>query len=318
MTACASCHATRTTKQLNDQVRAWWGESKPPGASGGGATGGGATGGGATGGARRVFGDLARALEKVPAPDGPPLSGDERSRLSVLTQDPDVDIRALALAMLHLTAGEEPAVRRQLAQAAAREGSHDFALRSRWAVALGFMGDRYAESGDFAAARVAYGRGLDVTPDNARLLQSRGNAERGAGDHPAAVASYERALLLDRSNALIMVNLGIALGAAGDSARGEEMFRGATQADPGEPLGWFNLGNVTLLKGDFAGATRDFERAVAIDGALTQAHFQLARIHLLQRNSRAALKSLRRGLAIDSSDAAARAMARQLEKASQP
>ena len=117
---------------------------------------------------------------------------------------------ALALAMLHLTAGEEPAVRRQLAQAAAREGSHDFALRSRWAVALGFMGDRYAESGDFAAARVAYGRGLDVTPDNARLLQSRGNAERGAGDHPAAVASYERALILDRSNALIMVNLGIA------------------------------------------------------------------------------------------------------------
>ena len=302
ISACASCHTNRTTAQLEAEARIWWGAGKPVG----------------TAGRSRVFSALAQNLEAISAPDAGIRAPDGRQHLDTLARDADVDIRALALATLHLAAGDDPSVLRQLARAAAREGLHDFALRSRWAVALGFMGDRYSDAGNFGAARTAYRRGLEVTPGSPRLLQSLGNAERAAGDYRAAITSYERALVANRHNALVMVNLGIALGAAGDSVRGGEMFRAATQADPNEPLGWFNLGNVALLGGDFPGATRDFDRALALDGALTQAHFQLARIHLLERNNRSALRELRRGLSMDSSDATARGLARQLERRRMP
>jgi tetratricopeptide (TPR) repeat protein len=343
VSACASCHAARTTGQLESEVRAWWGVGKPvpaqvtaqlaaaragrEAARGRGASVNSAADSALTellGGAgdspgrphrAATFAGLARYLESVPGPDAKRLSAADRDRLAVLSSDPDADIRALALATRHLTGGADAPVRRALARSLTREGAHDFALRSRWAVALGYMGDRYAEAGDFSAARTTYGRALEVMPANARLRQSLGNAERSAGDYRAAITSYEGALLLERRSALIMVNLGIALGAAGDSVRGEEMFRAATQTDPGEPLGWFNLGNVALLKGDYAAAAKDFQRAVAIDGALAQAHFQLARIHLLRGDNRSALQELRQGLAVDSSDAAARATTRQLEVA---
>lgn len=299
---CASCHANRSVKLLDDQVKSWWGSLKPENEFS----------------RSRVFARLARDLEAVAVPDEGLLAPGYRAHVDSLSRDPDIDTRALALATLHLAAGNDASVRRELARAAAREGSHDFPLRSRWAVALGFMGDRFAEGGNYPGALTAYLRGLEVTPDNPRLLQSIGNAQRASGDYAEAIASYERALVLDRRNALTMVNLGIVLGAAGDSLRGENLFRSATQADPDEPLGWFNLGNVALLKGDFSAATKHYERALTLDGALVQAHFQLARIHLLQKDNRAALTELRRGLAIDSSDVAARNLARQLGKSPKP
>lgn len=347
-TACASCHTAKSTAQLEGEAKAWWGRGKPPAREMLGQltvnrdqrayerTPLVIDGGPAEPlqrmrrlllsydsiGPRRnvaaMAAGVARYLESIPAPDTTRIENDERRRLELLSKDPDLDIRALALASLHLIGRNEPVVRRQLASAAAREGSHDFALRSRWSVALGFMGDKYAERGDYPAARIAYQRGLEVAPGNPRLLQSLGNVERAAGDYRAAITSYEGALARDPRNALTMVNLGIALGAAGDSTAGEEALRRATDADASEPLGWFNLANVTLLKGDFTNAVRYFDRAVALDGALVQAHFQLARIHLLQRDNASALRELRRGLAIDSSDAMARAMARELKRQDLP
>lgn len=296
VSACAACHTNRSTSQLEASLVAWWGEVKPSG----------------TMGTSRRFAALARDLERVPAPDHALFSPAARSRLDELSHDPDLDVRALALATLHLTEGALPSTRRQLARAAAREGANDFQLRSRWTVALGYMGDRFAEAGDYSGAGIAYGRALEVTPASARLLQSRGNAERSAGDYAAAITSYERALAIEPQSALTMVNLGIALSAIGDSVRGAAMLAKAAELDPGEPLAWFNLGNVALLGGNFAAATRHFRAALAIDGSLAQAHFQLARIHLLERDNRAALAELRRGLALDSSNTAARDIARQL------
>ena len=192
--ACAQCHANRTTAQLESQARAWWGDGKPmppqvaaqltvgtsrtallaPGADG------------ARPHRAATYAGLARYFEGIRAPDAEPPSAAEERRIRELAADPDVDIRALGLATLHLLEGANPSIRRDLARAARREGPSDFALRSRWAVALGFMGDRYSESGDAFAARVAYGRALEVLPGDPRLLQNLGNVERASGDYQAA------------------------------------------------------------------------------------------------------------------------------------
>lgn len=315
-TACASCHANRSIRQLDDQVHAWWGGLKPvawqvamqsapwiPDTTN------------PPRHAAAVFAGLARFVEGIAAPDSVALTRDVRRRLGALSRSTDVDIRALALASLHLAAGNDPSMRRDLARAAAREGPHDFALRSRWAVALGYMGDRYAEGGNFALARVAYERALEVQPDNARLLESLGNAERSAGDYPAAIRSYERALGHDPAAVLTMVNLGIALGEAGDTARAIEVLRRAATIDPWEPLAPFNLGNIHLSRGELDQADSLYLRTLALDPGIAVAHFRLARVWILARKYPEALRELRRGLAFDSTDAAARETAGELAKA---
>ncbi len=303
-TACAGCHAERSTAQLETQVAALWGELKPPLVA-------------TPNDKARTFTAMAAAFEAAGGPDSRPVSTEELTTLRVQSRDADVDIRAMALATLHLRNGSSAHVRRDLARAAAREGARDFALRSRWATILGFAGDQLAESGNFASAVAAYDRALAVAPNHPRLLQSRGNAARALGDAVRAIASYEAALARDPRNALTLVNLGIALQLAGDSARGAEAFRRAAELDPAEPLAWFNLGNATVQRGDLRGASAQFRRALAIDGSLVEAHFQLARIALLGNDARGALAELRQGLALDSSNVAARDLARQLSRSLQ-
>ena len=135
-------------------------------------------------------------------------------RLHALARSHDVDVRAAALAALHLASGSERGTRRMLASALRAEGDHDLAVRSRWAIALGYMGDRFAATGDPAAALTAYDRALDVRPSSPALLMSRANAQRDAGDLTGAIASYQSSLAIDRSNSLAWVNFGIALATA--------------------------------------------------------------------------------------------------------
>ena len=303
-TACAACHGNITTAQLEAQVAAGWGELKPPAVA-------------EPRDKARTFAALASRFEAAGAPDRSPAIGDERQALMVQMRDADVDIRALALATLHLRNGTDPSARRAIARTAAREGAQDFALRSRWATILGFAGDRFAEAGDLSSARIAYDRALAAMPDHPRLLQNRGNAARASGDLGVAIASYSRALAREPGNALTLVNLGIAYQMAGDSAQAADVFRRAADLDPAEPLAWFNLGNVTLLRGDLAGAAGHFRRALALDGSLVDAHFQLARIALLTRDIREALIALRQGLALDSSNVAARNLMSELTRARQ-
>jgi tetratricopeptide (TPR) repeat protein len=344
--ACAQCHANRTEQQLASQVSDWWGALKPthiayriqwraetaeralasslsPEADGTAESASIARGlqlapldsGGRPHDAA-AFAGIARFLERNGKADERELDPGERGWLSERSRSADVDIRAIALAAMHYLNGAKPEVRRELARAAAREGARDLALRSRWAVALGSMGDRDAVNGDHASAVTAYTRALEVQPRDSRILMSLGNAQLAAGDAAGAANSYERGVALDPRSGLLLVNLGIAYQAMRDSARGADSFRRATEVDPNEPLGWFNLGNATMMKGDLVGATRHFQRAVDLDGSLVEGHFQLARIHLIRRDERAALAELRQGLAIDSSNTAARELAARLTRSS--
>jgi tetratricopeptide (TPR) repeat protein len=235
-----------------------------------------------------------------------------RARLRAMAGSHDVDVRAAALAALHLASGSERGTRRMLVSALRGEGDHDRAVRSRWVLALGYMGDRFAANGDLAAALTAYTRALELRPANAALLMSRANAQRDAGDLRGAIASYQRSVAVDRNAPLTWVNFGIALAAAGDTASAMTALSNAGTLDTREPLAWYNLANLLFMRGEVDSARTLYERAVRSDPSMTQAHFQLARIDLVRHDERAALLSLRRGLAFDSTNESAREMARTL------
>lgn len=326
VSACSACHQAMPVTQQQRQIRAWWGEIKPmpngvaaqvgalaqPSASESSALLLADT----ASSARNTFAQFAgasRFLETRILPDGG-LDAALGKRLRALAGSRDVDVRAAALAALHLASGSERGTRRLLASALRAEGDHDLAVRSRWALALGYMGDQFAARGDPAAALTAYGRALDVRPSNAALLMSRANAQRDAGDLTGAIASYRSSLAIDRSNSLAWVNFGIALATAGDTAAAVIALTNAATVDPSEPLAWFNLGNIAFVRGNLARADSLYRRAAALNPSIALAQFQLARVSLMRNEHAAALLYLRRGLAFDSSDASARQTAAELSR----
>lgn len=327
VSACATCHAGTPIAEQEQQIHNWWGELKPINptvaaqlravqlSDSGGALLLGARGGSPARDRHGYvqFAGIARYLENQVRP-GADLASDDAARLRELVKDTDTDVRAAALAALHLAQGENRATRRVLAGALRAAGDSDAGLRQRWALSLGFMADRFKSSGNLPDAITAYSRALDVQPNSARLLLSRANAQREAGDLASAIESYRRSIDLDRGSPLAWVNFGIAFGEAGDTASAITALTNAASLDAGESLAWFNLANFSLVRGDLARAAELYQRTAKLDPSIALAHFQLAKVSLIRKDYPATLAHLRRGLAFDSSDVTARDLALELTR----
>ena len=316
---CAACHAGLSVDEQERQMQAWWGEQKPlePAVAAQLAY---ATqpapsaalllpeAGVASPHAMSTYAGLARFMESHVTP-GVPIDAALLRRVWRLAGSADVEVRALALAVVHLSSGHEARTRRRLSAALKTEGDRDGAVRARWALALGFKGDSYAALGEYPAAIEAYRCALEIRPGDPRLLLSLANAQRDLGNLPAAVVSYRRSIAEDGRVPLAWVNLGIALSAMADTAAAIEAFSRATALDKSEALARFNLANIMFSRGDRVRAGQMYEETAALDPGNTLAHFQLARLALLRRDERAALNHLRRGLRFDSTNVEAREMA---------
>ena len=322
--ACSACHRGVAESDLEAQVRRLWGDLKPVHPAVAAQLAAAAQRSETTAvsllGAGRYapphdaarFAGVSRVLEEYVRIDAD-LEPELQRRLEALASSADVDVRAAALAALHFARGERRPTQRFLASALRRD-TRPTAVRARWSLALGFLGDRLVAEGNLGDAVRAYGRALDVQPSNARVWLSLGNAQRYAGDYERAVESYRRSLALDRAVPLTWVNLSIALLATADTASAITALTRATALNQFEPLAWFNLGNLAVARGDLERAEALYQRAATLDPGLVEAHFQLARVSLVRKDGNAALRHLRRGLAFDSSNASARAMAAELER----
>lgn len=318
--ACSTCHAGRGVAALQHQVQAWWGDIKPVpsvvaaqarfvvgmtaddawplllGAPGD------------TAGDRHVaarFAGIARFLEQY-GPADLPLPHGARARLQVLARHADIDVRALALATLHQLDDASWSTQRVLARALRTAGASESGLRVRWALALGYIGDRLQGEGRPALAVAAYERALAVTPRDPRVLLSLANAMRDGGDVAGAITRYRESLAFEAGQPIVLVNLGIAQQAAGDTGAAIASWQHAARLDAGEALAPFNLATAALARGHVAEARALYERAVSLDASLAAAHFQLARLALVRGDAAAAVASLRRGLRFDSTNTLAR------------
>lgn len=323
--ACRICHADRSEGALDAQVRAWWGEVKPH-ARAIDALVEAQRGGDRASVAKlllvpderhtaALFAGMAWFLEHHLAPDVPELEDDVVRRLEKLATHPDPDVRALALASLHYSAGQDNAVRRVLADALRQPQPADHLLRSRWVVILGYLGDKARGEGKADVAIRTYRKALEVEPENARVYQNLGLAYSMTRSLDQAVQAYRRSLEIDGSQPLTLVNLGIAYDEQRQGAQAVAAYERAIALNEFEPLAWFNLGNVYLKSGDLPEAKSDYERALASDPSIAAANFYLARIALQQRDFPAALAALESGLEFDPKNAEALQMRDQLQKA---
>jgi tetratricopeptide (TPR) repeat protein len=322
--ACTLCHRDRSTAALQDTVARWYGQLKPhkpiitalfraagvqsseqaaplllrPAARF----------------PMAQFEGLADFFQRFVRPDAG-FSPDAVRRLEALAGEPDVDVRSLALAALHLGQGDDPAVRRFLVGSLQALGAvEDQAVRRRWTVALSYLADRFAAEGDAPSAERAYDRALAVLPEDPRLLLHLGLVDAGAGQLEPAIAAFRRSLAVDSLQPLTLVNLGNALSASGDADAAVAAYGRALHINPHEALAYFDLANVYLRDNDPGRAAPLYRQAVENDPSLAPASFYLARALMLTGRLQDALGAVRQGLEFSPGDTTGLAMRRDLER----
>ena len=314
VSACRGCHTDRSEFRLQAQVDEWWGATKPlDPASAGLLAVTDATGAELAArlllhpdepGAMARFQGLAGFLAGWVRPDGG-LGGDAAERVNRLAETSDPDLRALALATLHVADSTEAA-----GSAASGES---LAVRRRWAMILGFLSQNAMLGGDLEAAESLLLRARMVLPGDAGVLHALGSLYHDGGDYSRAIASYTESLAADPAQPSVHVDLGITRAAAGDAAGAIREYERALSLNPNETLAYLNLGNVQLRGGDLAWAIRSYERAVAVGPEFSRAHLNLA-IALAQAGRiEEALPHGRLAVEYSPGDEAARATLAQLE-----
>ncbi len=303
--ACAlsGCHARESTAALEARVRQWYGVLKPrkPIVA-------------ALLGADRL-GDIRAGLvlldttaadpaaqvmalgvfvSRFLSPDMPALDSTVDRALRGLSRSPDLDLRATALAALHLARGGEPSVHTFLARALEGAGEDDAALRARWAIALGTFGDEYLKVQRWDQAIRAYQKALEVRPGNTSVMVNLGLAEAYGGDYPSAVTTLRQAIAVDPQLPLAWLNLGYSLENLGDEAGAEAAYRQAIAVNGSEPLPHFNLGAVLLRRGQLQSAIDEFERTVELQPTLVRAYDHLVQAYVASGNGDGALAAARR------------------------
>ncbi len=321
--ACALCHADKSLGSLAAQVASWYGELKPRNelieaqlrmerftdarmAA-----------------AVLLDADAGHPMAQVAAlgafaerflrPDMALLDEQVEDALVRLAQADDLDVRALALAMLHLARGEERGVRKFLARTVTEADQRHEPLRKRWMTALGTFGDRFFTGGDLQRAVRTYQKALEVQPDDPAVLLNLGLAQTYARNLPNAVTSFTRSLDAEPRQALAWTNLGLALEEQGDLAAAKTAYEKAIEVKPDEALAHFNLGNAFLRRDEFDSAASQYETAIEFDPNNEQAYIYLARAYVGQREPRRALAAARRWLQFAPQNPRAQQLVGQLE-----
>ncbi|MEZ4423139.1 MAG: tetratricopeptide repeat protein [Gemmatimonadota bacterium] len=260
------------------------------------------------------FQALARVLTDHLQPDMGTLPPGVAERLEALAGSPDLEVRSLALAALHWSRGDDPRVRTLLVDALGR-AEDAAALRGRWVLALGFLGDRARATSALQQSERAYAKALEIAPGDPRILSALGQLRSQAGDLAGAIDAFRGSLAADAAQPLVQVNLGVALEAAGDPAGARRALEDAARLDPHEALAWFNLGNLHQRAGRLPDAAEAYARAVAADPGLGRGQFELARTLLRLQRFQEALPHARRAVEFMPDHAPSRQMLADLERA---
>ena len=259
------------------------------------------------------FGALARHFAALEGIDAETLPRAVRARLRQLAESDDDDVAALALATLHIDAGNNARTRTALVERLRALGPRDLSVRQRWATALGHRADSYRQLMRSSEAMTLYARALEVLPDDPAFLLALARARLDARDFTGATEPLTRLTRIEPDNSLAWTHLGHARSGAGDAIGAFAAYRQATLANPYDALAHFNLGNALLTGGRRPEAAAAYRQAIELDVSLAPAHFNLARLLILEGQNQQALQPLRAGLLFDPENREARDVVAQIE-----
>lgn len=167
-------------------------------------------------------------------------------RLTAFAQSPDLDLKALGLMSLHYSFGKEAEVRQFLIQTLQSLGENEHAVRSRWSLALDYLGTQFSSRGDFVNALDVFQMALAIKPDDPFIYVNQGNAYGNRGDLDNAIASFQNAITLDSTNVMALANLGTAYAQQRNVERALAAYNKAIHFRPHESSGYLLLARFYL------------------------------------------------------------------------
>lgn len=133
-------------------------------------------------------------------------------------------------------------------------------------------------AGRLDAARVSYGRAIEIEPAYAEAWNNLGAVRREGGDLDGAVQAYEQALRILPAYPRACFNLGQVRYQRGDLAGAASSFESAIRLKPDYVQAICNLAGIRLEQGDTAEAERLLVRALQIDPSYQTARLNLDRL----------------------------------------
>lgn len=207
----------------------------------------------------KLEGDLRRQLGDV---DGALAAYVEALRIS-----PDNAAYLNDLGVLIDSAGRSPACTDLWRQLAAVPGAHP--------VVHYFLGNALRLSGDFAAARLAYERAIELEPTLAEAHNNLALVLGKLGLAAEAQAALERAAAANPDLAAARSNLGALMSRGSAIDEAAVMLREAVRLDPQSADARTNYGAVLMRQHRFAAAMEEFRRVLAASPGFASAELNL-------------------------------------------
>ena len=202
--ACKKCHQDKTDEWLQKKANEWYGKTKPHHASI----------------KKNLQAQSAREIKEAAEllldpqtqhpmaqvmglsdfikrflrPDMTSLDQEIVGKLKALAENDDLDISALALMALHLSAGNDLQIRSFLIDALQKMGEGENAIRARWANSIDYLGIVFVDKKEFTNAIRAHEKALEIMPDDPITLTNLGVAYQSQGDYRNAIDAYKKVL----------------------------------------------------------------------------------------------------------------------------
>ena len=177
-------------------------------------------------------------------PDMELLEPEIIQQLKNLAENPDIDIKSIALMSLHLARGHSEEIKKYLREQLKLLGENEIAIRARWAIAIDYLGFLYSQKGNFANALLAHKKALQVRPDDAVALVNLGLAYGNSGDMERAIGALQRAYESDSTYTVILKNLGYAYLQIGEIDNAISAYEKAIKMKPYDPTAHILLAQV--------------------------------------------------------------------------
>jgi tetratricopeptide (TPR) repeat protein len=144
-------------------------------------------------------------------------------------------------------------------------------------LAMGSLGNIFAEQGKLEAATAYYTRAIKTKPDYARAHTNLGAVLRRRGEAQKALEHYLAAVRLDPKDWKAHYNLGNLQAEQGDVDTAVLNYVKALEIKPDHAKAHNNLGVALIRLGRFEEAIDHYSRAVSIDPAFAMGHYNLGR-----------------------------------------
>jgi len=148
-------------------------------------------------------------------------------------------------------------------------------------------------------AAKAYGKVLEITPDQTEALRGLGDLALIRGDNDEADRRYGRILEIDATDPGALSKLGVVRLRQGRAADGIALFRKAVEREPKNAETLLYLAGALSSSGQMAEAIPYFERSIAAGPPSTMALNGLGLTRLQLGDQRGAAEAFRRSLGID-------------------